>query len=56
MPKLYSDHHDDYLLAFMKNKNKKVNTDERFMIGKYNNGHLFPIILQLRQTILSIND
>ena len=56
MPRLFSDHHDNYLLAFMKNKNKKVNTDDRHLIGKDKNGCLFPIMLQLRKAVFSMNE
>ena len=34
MPKLYSDHHDDFLRVFLTYENKKVNTDNRLLIGK----------------------
>ena len=56
MPKLFSEHHDNYLFAFMKNRNKKVNTDERSLIGKDKNGYLFPIMLQLRKAFISMNE
>jgi PAS domain S-box-containing protein len=56
MPKLYAVNHDYFLQIFLKNKNKKVNTDERLVLGKNKNGYIFPIFLQLRKAMISMND
>lgn len=34
MPSLISQHHDDYLRAFISFGNKKVNSDRRLLLGK----------------------
>ncbi len=51
MPKLFSEHHDSILEKFLVNKNKKVNTDQRHLLGKDADGYVFPMILQLQKVL-----
>lgn len=56
MPKIYADQHDSFLKVFIHGKNKKINSDERKMLGKNKSGYVFPIILQLQKTVSSTGD
>ena len=56
MPKTFSDQHDNYLKVFLQNKTKKINSDERSLLGKNKAGFVFPILLQLQRTVSSTGD
>lgn len=56
MPKLFSKNHDDFLTTFIKNPNKKVNTDVRNTFGKNKYGYVFPIYLQLKKSLTTVGD
>jgi hypothetical protein len=56
MPCIYSIAHDDILSRFLKNKNKKINPDQRFLFGKNKSSFIFPIYLQLQKMMCNSND
>lgn len=56
MPKIFGTQHDNYLKVFLQHKTKKVNSDERKLLGKNKAGYIFPILLQLQRTVSSTGD
>ena len=56
MPKLYSKYHDEFLRVFLTFENKKVNTDNRLLVGKNSQGSLFEIFLQLQKSITTASE
>lgn len=56
MPKTFAEQHDNYLKVFLQNRSKKINSDERKLLGKNKSGYIFPILLQLQRTISSTGD
>ena len=56
MPKTFSQQHDNYLKVFLQNRTKKINSDERKLLGKNKAGYIFPILLQLQRTVSSTGD
>jgi hypothetical protein len=53
MPGVFAYYHDSLLKVFLANRTKKVNGDERVLIGKNKNGYIFPIMLRLQRAIVS---
>ncbi len=53
MPITFASYHDSLLINFLKNRNKKVNGDERVLVGKDKNGFIFPVMLRLQRVIAS---
>lgn len=56
MPKIFGRNHNDFLQAFMKSPNKKVNTDVRDIFAKNKLGYIFPIYLQLKKSLTTVGD
>jgi hypothetical protein len=56
MPTTFAAYHDSLLMIFLKNRNKKVNGDERVLVGKHKNGMIFPIMLRLQRVIVSSDE
>lgn len=56
MPDVFSVVHDNILKTYLKNRYKKINQDERSVLGKNKNGYIFPIYLQLRKLSWNTND
>jgi PAS domain S-box-containing protein len=53
MPITFASYHDSLLMNFLKNRNQKVNGDERVLVGKNKNGLIFPVMLRLQRVIAS---
>lgn len=56
MPDVFSVVHDNILKTYLKNRYKKINQDERSVLGKNKNGYIFPMYLQLRKLSWNTND
>jgi hypothetical protein len=56
MPDTFAAYHDSLLMVFLKNRNKKVNGDERVLVGKHQNGMIFPVMLRLQRVIVSSDE
>jgi hypothetical protein len=56
MPQIFADYHDSLLQVFLKNKYKKINSDQRLLYGKNKYGYIMPIILQLQRVCTSNSD
>ena len=56
MPSVFSVVHDDILNSYLKNRYKRINQDERLVLGKNKNGFIFPMHLQLRKLSWNTND
>lgn len=56
MPRLFAQHHDEFLRVFLNFENKKVNTDNRLIIGRKREGYLFEIFLQLQKSITTVSE
>jgi len=53
MPDVFAGYHDSLLAVFLRNRYKKVNGDERVLVGKNKNGFIFPLMLRLQRTVVS---
>jgi hypothetical protein len=56
MPTTFASYHDSLLMVFLKNRNKKVNGDERVLVGKNKSGLIFPVMLRLQRVIASSDE
>jgi len=56
MPEIFSNYHDSLLQKFLKNFKKKVNTDERVLLGKDKHGMIFQIQLKLQRTLCTVDE
>ena len=53
MPKTFAAYHDSLLQAFLRDRHKKVNGDERVLIGKNKLSYIFPLMLRLQRTLVT---
>ena len=53
MPSTFAQYHDSLLQAFLRNRYKKVNGDERVLVGRSRGQHIFPIMLRLQRTLVT---